>query len=135
MVHSGTATWRFLRWQEQRDLLPEGIAESSGPCQHGGERRSRGAAQGLARRTPGDMPLTGAGRVLLPPLDPGEPDPPPGLLRLVQEPHQAAHLGDGQRKAGAVAEGSPPFPSWAWPWRALRRVTSRAAWASRAKVM
>jgi len=135
MIHSGTATWRFLRWQERRDLLPEEVAERSGPCQHGGERRSSGSAQGLPRRAPGDMPLAGAGLVLPPQVDPVEPDPPPGLLRLVQQPHQAPHLGHRQRTAVAVAERAPPFPSWAWPWRALRRVTSRAAWASRAKVL
>jgi hypothetical protein len=73
VLHSGTATWRFLRRQERRDLLPEGVAESSGPCQHGGERRSSGSAQRLPRRAPGDMPLTGAGLVLPTPPDPVEP--------------------------------------------------------------
>jgi hypothetical protein len=133
--HSRTATWWFLRWQERCDLLPEGVAERRGPGQHDRERRGGGSAEGLPRRAPGDMPLTGAGLVLPTPLDPVEPDTPPGRLRLVQEPYQAPHLGDGQRNAGAVAERSPPFPSCRWPWRALRRVTSSRAWASRAKVM
>src|SRR5258706_117582 len=43
--HSRTATWRFLRRQERRDLLPEGVAESSGPCQHDRERRGGRAAE------------------------------------------------------------------------------------------
>ena len=133
--HCGTAPWRLLRGQERRDLLPEEVAERRSPCQHGGQRRGSGSAQGLPRRASGDMSLTGAGLVLPPPLDPVERDTPPGLLRLVEEPHQAAHLGDGQRTAVALAERSPPFPSWAGPWRVLRRVSSRAAWASRAKVM
>src|SRR5258708_12059000 len=64
-----------------------------------------------ARRATG--PSAGAGLVLPTPLDPVEPDTPPGLLRLVQEPEEAPHLGDGQRNAVAVAERSrsPPFPS------------------------
>src|SRR5260221_10470599 len=44
--HSRTATWRLLRRQERRDLLPEGGAESSGPCPPDRERRGGGAPQG-----------------------------------------------------------------------------------------
>jgi hypothetical protein len=135
VLHRGTATWWFLRWQERRDLLPEGVAESSGPHKHGGQRRVSRSAEWLPRRAPGDMPLTGAGLVLPTPVRPLEPDAPPGLLRLGQQVQEAPHLGDRQGTADAVAERAPPFPSWAWPWRAHRRVTSRVAWASRAKVM
>src|SRR5258707_10543089 len=31
--HRRTATWRLLRWQERRALLPQGGAERSRPCQ------------------------------------------------------------------------------------------------------
>ena len=135
VLHRRTATWRFLRGQERRDLLPEGVAERSGPSERGGERRVSRSAQGLPRRAPVDMPLTGAGLVLPTPARPLEPEAPPGLLRLGQQVQEAPHLGDGQGPAAAVAEGAPPFPSWAWPWWTLRRVISRVAWASRAKVM
>jgi hypothetical protein len=135
VLHSGPATWRLLRRQERRDLLPEGVAQGRGPGEHGGQRRVSGSQQRLARGAPRNMPLTGAGLVLPTPVRPLERRAPPGLLRLGQEEQQAPHLGDGQRDAFVVAERSPPFPSWAWPWRALRRVISRAAWASRAKVV
>ena len=50
MVLGGTATWRLLRWQERCGLLPEGVAESSGPREHGGQRRVSRSAEWLPRR-------------------------------------------------------------------------------------
>src|SRR5260221_10554468 len=41
--HSRTATWRLLRRQERRDLLPDGGAESRGPCHHDRDRRQGGS--------------------------------------------------------------------------------------------
>ena len=135
VVQGWAATGRLLRRQEWRDLPPEGVAQGRGPGKHGGQRRVSGSQQRLARGAPRNMALTGTGLVAPPPVRPLEPRAPPGVLGLAQEEQQTPHFGDGQRDAFVVAERSPPFPSWAWPWRALRRVISRAAWASRARVV
>jgi len=89
----------------------------------------------LARRTLGHMVSPSAGLMASPPVRPLQPRAPPGVLGLAQEEQQPSHLRERQRDpVGRVAERSPPFPSLACVSRALRRVTSRAAWASSARV-
>jgi hypothetical protein len=86
----------------------------------------------LARRTLGHMVSPSAGLMASPPVRPLQPRAPPGVLGLAQEEQQPSHLGERQRDP--VGRVAPPFPSLACVSRALRRVTSRAAWASSARV-
>jgi hypothetical protein len=134
--HCRTATRRLLRWQEGGNLLPEGVAERRSASECGREWWVRRPVPRLARRPLGHMVPPRAGLMTPPPVRPLESRAPPGVLGLAQEEQHPAHLGQGQRDPlGRVA---PPFPSRAALWRVasrvIRRVTSSAAWASRARV-
>jgi len=137
MVQGGAAARRLLRGQEGRDLLPETVSQCGRPRERRRQRRVSACRQGLARGVPCDMPPTGAGLVATPPGHPVQRRT-PARLGLGQEQQQAPYLRKGQGDAVVVvvagAGSSPPFPSSAALWRAVRRVTSSAAWASRASV-
>jgi hypothetical protein len=127
------ATRRLLQRQEGSKLLPEGVAERCSPGERGRQWGGRRLMQRLARRPLGHMVPPSAGLMASPPVRPLQPRAPPGVLGLAQQEQQPSHL--GQRQRDPVGKVPPPFPSWACVWRALRRVTSRAAWASRARVI
>jgi hypothetical protein len=141
MVQGGAAARRLLRGQEGRDLLPETVSQCGRPREHCRQWRVSVCRPWLARGAPCDMPPTGAGLVAAPPGHPVQRHV-PARLGLGQEQQQAPDLRKGQGDAVVVvvvvvvagAGSSPPFPSSAALWRAVRRVTSSAAWASRASV-
>ncbi len=87
----------------------------------------------LADCPPRDMPPARDRLVLATPLRPVQPLRARGAAGLGKQKQETPYLGQGQ---GDVLVGSsPPFPSRAVLWRVRSRVTSSAAWASRARVM
>jgi hypothetical protein len=137
------------RWDQQRcDLLPVPLGERGCACNtHDGERSMRCGPR-LRRRwtlcAPGLMSPTSRCLVLAPPHRPVEVVRTLGALRQGHELHQAPHLRHGQgNQFCSIGSGAPPSvaagASSSWAPRAaasaLRRVTSRAAWATRTSVL
>lgn len=137
-IASGTSPTRDHGLHQRRDLRPGGLAERRG-AQHDVDRdrsgrRGTGLRRGRTLRATSPMATTCHRLVLAPPQRPVQVVRPRGrgTGRLGHEQQQASHLGD--RQGDPVGRAAPFSPFWASPVRALRRVTSRAAWAKRARV-
>ena len=91
--------------------------------------RSRTVRDGSCPSAGGDVATSSDGLVSAAPAGPPQEEAVP-LGRLSQQAEQAADLRHGQRDQLRV--GSPPLPPSSV---AASRVTSRYAWARRAKVM
>jgi hypothetical protein len=108
------------------------VAQGCGAREHRWYWWVSGSRQRLARCPPRDMPTAGDCLVLAPPLRPVQPLGARGAGGLSEEEQETPYLGQGQ--GYVLAGSSPPFPSRAALWRVRSRVTSRAAWASSARV-